>query len=274
MTSRQPASDPDRDGPVHRALPAHFREKTPLTDTAGTPWASRESTGAHPFAGDRGQADPALAAALDAVAAGAPDALERVVAALASARILVPILAVATGEAETAHGLQADNASDMAMVAITGADGTTALPVFPSVDALTAWNAQARPVPMPTAQAAASAVAEGLTALIVHPGTDQQILIGRAPLWALGQGLTWTPAWSDPRVQSLLDAHAGAEPALDRIEVEPGRRQEVRLVLHLAPGTAAEDVRAAVARLQHAIAADEAFVAAASSVEIGFAPPP
>ena len=36
-----------------RALPAHFQEKSPLTDTAGVPWAGRDYT-VSPFPGDDG----------------------------------------------------------------------------------------------------------------------------------------------------------------------------------------------------------------------------
>ena len=35
----EPGTDRSGQG---RALPAHFREKSPLTDTAGVPWAGRD----------------------------------------------------------------------------------------------------------------------------------------------------------------------------------------------------------------------------------------
>jgi hypothetical protein len=104
-----------------------------------------------PPAGDAGEADSALVAAL---AAGDLPAIRQ---AMLHARLLVPV--VASGEESTAV--------DMAVPRLVGADGRHALPVFSSYDALRAWRAQARPVPMPGEQAMAAAVAEGYEAVIL-----------------------------------------------------------------------------------------------------------
>jgi hypothetical protein len=100
---------------------------------------------------DTGRADPELAAAL---ASGDVPAIR---AALLAARVLVPI--VALGEESTA--------AEMAVPRLVGADGRHALPVFSSYDTLRAWRADARPVPMPGAQAVAAAVSEGYAALVL-----------------------------------------------------------------------------------------------------------
>src|SRR5690606_25627347 len=115
-----------------RALPAHFREKSPLTDSAGTPWAGRDYT-VSPFPADDGSTPPRLAAALAAHRAGRDAHRTALVAALARERLLVPIMAIATELGTTAHGLTGDNGADMAMVSITAPDGARILPVFTSV---------------------------------------------------------------------------------------------------------------------------------------------
>jgi hypothetical protein len=99
---------------------------------------------------DDGAADPGLAAAL------ATGSRQAIAAALPSARLLVPVVAVpGAGEAE------------MAVPALVAPDGSRGLPVFSSYDALRAWQPDARPVPMAGARVLAGAVAEGYDGLVL-----------------------------------------------------------------------------------------------------------
>ncbi len=118
------------------------------------------------FAGDDGGADPAVRSAL-ALLADDPSTYGDALLALQDARLLVPVVAV-LGEVEVdEHGLAHDKTSDMAAVLMTGADGRRALLAFTGSDSLTAWDAGARPVPVPTRLAAQSAVQDGAAALVV-----------------------------------------------------------------------------------------------------------
>jgi hypothetical protein len=118
------------------------------------------------FPDDDGSAAAPLVAALEAYTADRstyPDVLT----ALKPTRLLVPVVAV-LGEVEyDERGLAHDKSSDMATVLITGADGRQALIAFTSHDALQRWNPEARPVPVPSAVAAQSAVQESAAALVV-----------------------------------------------------------------------------------------------------------
>lgn len=118
------------------------------------------------FADDTGAADPAVAGALAAYAQDRrryADAL----AALLDGRLLVPVVAL-LGEVEHGpDGLAREKDSDMATVLVTGRDGRTALLGFTGTPSLTAWNADARPVPVATRLAALAAVQEGAAALVV-----------------------------------------------------------------------------------------------------------
>ncbi len=118
------------------------------------------------YVDDRGAADPALAHALQRYDDG-DAAYPEVIAALAPARLLVPVVAI-LGEAEIgADGLARDKSSDMAAVLLTGADGRLALLAFSDTEALQAWDPDARPVPVAAHLAAATAVQEGAHALVV-----------------------------------------------------------------------------------------------------------
>lgn len=253
---------------AHRVLPAHFREKSPLTDTAGVSWAGRDYS-VSPFPEDDGSTPPALAAALEAHGRGQDPHRRALVAALASSRVLVPIMAVATETGATAHGLTGDNGADMAMVSITAPDGTTVLPLFTSVAALGAWRSDARPVPVIAPQAAQAAVQEGCTALLLDPaGPGSPILLPRSVLWALAQGRDWIPPHEDPELAAVLDQVAAVSDRVLALTALPGARSEVDLQLRLEPGLTAEQVQAVVQEITSRLSAERLVAERISSLRL------
>ena len=115
---------------------------------------------------DTGAADPALAAALAAYAAE-PVREPELLAALAEARLLVPVVAT-LGEAEMGpDGLVRDKSADMATVLMRGADGRLALLAFTSLETMHRWDPAARPVPVPARTAALAALQDGAAALLL-----------------------------------------------------------------------------------------------------------
>ena len=106
---------------------------------------------------DLGEPDPALLAALSN---GDP---ARILDALTSARVLVAVIAV-KGQEHASEG-------EMALALLEAADGQQALPVFTGLPALTAWGADARPVPRPAAEVIAYAIEQELAAVVIDPGS-------------------------------------------------------------------------------------------------------
>ncbi|WP_087484301.1 SseB family protein [Brachybacterium massiliense] len=269
---RVPEPETSSSEQVRRTLPAHFREKSPLTDTAGVSWEGRDYP-VSPFPGDDGSVPAELAAALRAHRAGEDADREQLVAALAQARVLVPIMAVATETGTTAHGLTGDNGADMAMVSITAPDGTTVLPLFTSVASLSAWRSDARPVPVVAPQAAQAAVQEGCTALLLDPATSSEeggpILLPRSVLWALAQGRTWIPPHRDPEVAAVLDQVAQRSPeAVTGLVARSGQRAEVDLHLQLLPGLTASAVREVVDGVTAQLAQEQIVAERISSMRL------
>ncbi|HEY5515387.1 MAG TPA: SseB family protein [Pengzhenrongella sp.] len=212
----------------------------------------RELPPSSPFAGDGGSADPRLAAALVAFGAGA-GSLADVVAALAPARVLVPLLAAG-------------------IVALRAPDGRTALPVFSSIATMVAWGPDARPVPTFVPRAAASAVDEGCEILVVDPGGPVTVLVPRPAVRALALGERWCPAVVGGVVDA--DVRAAVAAALARVAqvtgaaVVPGRHAEVAVVAALTPGLDRTGLAAVLARVNEALAADETVVARVDSLEL------
>jgi hypothetical protein len=115
---------------------------------------------------DTGAPDPGLT---DALAAYAEDPAREpeVLAALAEARLLVPVVAE-LGESEVGpDGLARDKSSDMATVLMRGPDGRLALLAFTGLEAMHRWDPAARPVPVPARTAALAAMQDGAEALLI-----------------------------------------------------------------------------------------------------------
>lgn len=114
-----------------------------------------------------------------------------VLAALAPARLLVPVVAL-LGEVEyDERGLARDKSSDMAAVLMSGADGRRALLAFSGTDTLAAWDPAARPVPVSAMLAAQTAVQEGADALLLDVAGPHLVVLEGDDLHRIASG--WRP---------------------------------------------------------------------------------
>lgn len=139
------------------------------------------------FPDDSGAQFPAVAAALASYGED-PSRSAAVIAALQDSRLLVPVVAM-LGEVEYDDaGLAHDKSSDMAAVLMRGADGRMALLAFTGSEQLQAWNPQARPVAVPTAIAARSALQDGADALVLDVAGPATFVIEGEDLKALAAG--------------------------------------------------------------------------------------
>ncbi|MBM6399363.1 SseB family protein [Phycicoccus sonneratiae] len=222
-------------------------------DSAGTPWQHRELSPSG-FETDTGAADPALLAVL------ADDATDdtALMRAVEAARLLVPVVAEPTGVDDSgAHAVE--TGVDMAAVTLVAPDGRRALPVFSGTDALAAWDAAARPVPVTPARAAQAAVSEGCDVLVVDVAGPVTRVLRPSMLWALAQERAWQPAHTDPFVVRSLAAAVADEPDVRAHSVEegtPAGEGVLGVVLTLTPGLDPEQVRAVATRVGERLATD------------------
>lgn len=140
------------------------------------------------FSGDEGAVDPELEAALASYAQDPETRHAATLAVLQRTRLLVPVVAV-LGEAEVDEsGLAHDKTSDMATVLMRGRDGRTALLAFTGSGPLHRWQPDARPVPVPAAQAAQAALQDGAAALVVDVAGPVMFVVEGEDLDALAAG--------------------------------------------------------------------------------------
>lgn len=222
------------------------------------------------FSDDDGAADAGLAAAL-ARQRGGEGSVEEVVAALATARVLVPVLAEAGRTPVGEHGLPVDREASTGIVAVRSPDGRTALPVFSSTAAMAAWHRTARPVPAEGPRAAAAALQEGWEVLVVDPPVAP-VVVPRPAVHALATGAPWVPAVRDGVVRAELgDAvtrAATAVPAVRAARAEPGRRAEVAVVLGVVPGLSRAGLGQVLHQVNARLAADGLVAGAVDSLEL------
>jgi hypothetical protein len=188
------------------------------------------------FGDDPGDAEPALRAALEAWAATGDAGPVRT--ALLDARLLVPVVAIA-GEVDESG---AEKSTDMAVITLRGEDGRTALPAFGSLATLSAWHAEARPLPIPAVRAAQAALFENADLLVLDPAGPVTFVVQGPALRALAEGRPPVPAGQDPQVQAALATALAPVAEVTAAVLVPGGETDAILALVLGEGVDAERV--------------------------------
>ena len=198
------------------------------------------------FTGDDGKPDPRVAAVLARYAAG-QEAEQAALAALAAARLLIPLVereatdladasseapppAGGPGPAEPAGPRHAHACSpagsapgrEMAFPTLIGRDGRPALLAFTCLEALTRWRPDARPVPAPAVQAFQTAVA-GSCAVVIDVAGPVPLAVDGARLAALAKGEPPPAPQDDPDVHAQIAEALAGEPAISGAELSGGR---------------------------------------------------
>jgi hypothetical protein len=240
-------------GNIVSTASAHRRSPVCLTQAAGC-----RNLGGVPgllppdqrFRDDDGAAEPLLAAALAAYAAG-QESEHAVLTALARARLLVPVVAAvaAAEDARTQDGrvLRREKTSDMAVPTLTGRDGRRAIIAFTSLDALRKWRPDARPVSAGADQVCQAAAAEAAHALVIDVAGPVPLAVEGARLAAIAAGTPVPLPAADPDVRLAVEAVVASDPCLAAAWLGPGTGGAdltVRIVL-AAPAQAAGHGQAA-----------------------------
>lgn len=212
-------------------------------DSAGVPWEGRQFED-NSWANDDGSAPKELAAALSVQ----PFDAKTLFGALATARLLIPLVAEVGDTGVGAHGQTVDKSADLAIVAVSTPDGKTAIPAFSSVAEMSKWNSQARPVPVSAIKVALAAASEGHERIVIDPASAG-IAVRRPALAALAQGLQWLPPHKNPRVKELVSLAALTQSLITSVDLfdhDPkGRLEKAELLIQLGmrPGITPDQLR-------------------------------
>jgi hypothetical protein len=192
--------------------------------------------GGQQFRHDRGAADPRVAAALAAYLAG-QGSEQAALSALASARLLVPVVATLADGSAPADASQGDKNSEMALPTLIGRDGRAALLAFTGLDALARWRPDARPVPAEADRVWRAAVAEGC-AVVIDVAGPVPLAVEGARLAALAAGRPVPPPHEDPDIRAEVEAVVVGEPGITGFTLTPGQGDgtDLAVTLRLAAG--------------------------------------
>lgn len=225
-------------------------------DTAGVPWAGRTLSGTG-FDADTGVADPALAQALRA-----PGDEPALMSAVATARLLVPVVAVpresqAPERGDTDDlGADTDVGTDMAAMTLVAPDGAKALPAFTCLESLSGWDPSARPVPVTAQRAALAAIQEGCESIVLDVGSQTTYALRPSMLWALATARAWTPSHLDSQVEAAVAAAVATEPAATSYTLGAAAGGALQITLGLRPGLSATAVQQVATRMGERLARD------------------
>jgi SseB protein N-terminal domain len=223
--------------------------------------------GGQQFRDDNGAADPRVAAALAGYQTG-QGSEQAALTELATARLLVPVIAVlaggsaADGAADGAAGGSAvdgaadrDKNSEMVLPTLIGRDGRPAVLAFTSLDALARWRPDARPVPAEAGRVWRAAVADGC-AVVIDVAGPVPFAVEGARLGALAAGQPVPPAHEDPDLRAEIDAAVAGEPVILGFTLASSDQADVAIRLCLSgPSLAADGWQPVANRVANNIAA-------------------
>jgi hypothetical protein len=152
-------------------------------------------------AGDTGEADPAVTAALDAYANGTASE-HATLTAIAGSRLLVPVVAVLTEATEAG----AEKESEMALPTLIGNDGRAAVIAFTGTETLRRWRADARPVPVAAPRVCEAALSEDAAAVVIDVAGPVPLVVEGARLRALAGNQPPPPPHEDPDIRAEVAA--------------------------------------------------------------------
>jgi hypothetical protein len=195
------------------------------------------SGGGSPFRDDAGAADPQVLTALAAFGAGSGGE-HAALTALASSRLLVPIVAAEADGAEPAGDRrpgEGERGAEMSVPTLIGHDGRAAILAFTGLETMARWRPAARPVPAAASQVWRAAV-DDACAVVVDVAGPVPLAVDGARLAALAAGRPVPRPHEDPDVLAAATAAAAGLPEITGLSAAEGGDCDLRLEVTLAAG--------------------------------------
>jgi hypothetical protein len=243
-----------------------------FADSAGRSWEGR-SFDQNAFADDDGKAPAELIEAIKKFRAGQVGA-EVVVDQIRVSRLLVPLLANLGESEEGAHGHKVDKTAELSIVTVKSPDDQDSLVVFSSVESMTLWNKESRPVPTDAIRVALAAASQMSTRVVLDPGSESEFVLRRPAIAKIAQSLPWLPPEKNPEVLNVLEASIAGEELVVEIKAstaDPTSRlsgAELEVSLQLKPGGVPDLVRDLIERVSSFWSRSEVFASSVDSVSI------
>jgi hypothetical protein len=124
--------------------------------------------------------------------------------------------------------------------------------------AISAWDPEARPVPVTAARAAQAAVSERCDVIVVDLAGPHTVALRPSMVWALAQQRDWLPAHEDDTVRRAVVRAVREQEGVLGHEIGSGAPGEgvLRVTLRLAPGLDAATVQVVATAVGERLATD------------------
>jgi hypothetical protein len=197
--------------------------------------------------------------------------------ALAASRLLVPVVAVLADEPDPTESLamtapnggeelpgagldssassvapalraagRGEKASDMAMPTLVGLDGRRAVPAFTSLQSMSRWQSDARPVPVAALAVWQTACSDD-AAVVIDVAGPVPFAVEGARLAALARGEAAPEPCQDPDVHEIVAAALANQLDVASFDLEPGEgEQDLAIVLKLTDQDLANQIVARI----------------------------
>lgn len=240
-------------------------------DSSGVPWEGR-TFHENPHAGDTGDTPADVAESLTAWRAGT-GSFTGLVAAFAVNRFLIPLVTHAGEDFDVDNPVMEDKIQELSVITVAGPSGEMVIPAFTSVAAMSAWNSEARPIPIEAQRVALAAASEQTDRIVVNPGTDS-IVLRRPVVWSVAQGNSYSAPWESAEFLAATRNLLGGIDNLGDVGVGPGDPYatgdgpDVTLLLVLPDGLNADQVEVLITEVQGRISGNDLFVTGVDTLTV------
>jgi hypothetical protein len=174
---------------------------------------------------DKGESDPVLLALLQNKNV---DYEKLVFKKLKKSRLIGAIVAKKDENVEMMQALFSSN------------DGKLAMPVFTSLDELTKWNKEARPIPLVANDFAQQTIDQDLDALILDIASDHRFVIQGYMLSCLAKNQDWNYPYQDLEVRETIEKICLKLNEVSKIEITKGVDCDLHVNIYCPPDLADE----------------------------------
>ena len=181
--------------------------------------------------------------------------------------------------------MEGDKESDVALISLRRRLSHHAADLH-SVERLTSWHLQVRPVVCALRVSHSAAVSgEKVELMVLDPGTDTPFVIRRPAMWSLAKQREWVPSYRNPKVAEHISAVVELMRYVAEVRVMPaagiateradgkkllggGSGPELNLEVSFAPSATAAQREAELAYLQQVLSYDPEFLELVDSLHV------
>lgn len=169
---------------------------------------------------DKGEADPVL---LDLLQSKTKDYEKLVFDRLGNARLIGALIAKKGENVEMMQAL------------FSSYDGKVAMPVFTSLDELTKWNKEARPIPLVANVFAQQTIDQQLNALILDMASEHRFVIQGYMLGCLAKNQEWNYPYQDLEIKKKIEQICLKLKGVSKIEISKGTECDLHVNIYGPP---------------------------------------